>query len=173
MQKTRLFPSSSFIVDVQGLLFEKHLLACSDIVSCSIHTSFLSKPYIVTSDGQYYIASYVSGITRFWLLHQLESPPSFIAFSLSFDAPFLIIQCLHSCVNYKLSAYENTEDETETVYCKLEEMQNCSNLLKISLPKRRLWINKPLETVLVAFCYFLSIDSLHYMFLPKTPPIMG
>jgi hypothetical protein len=168
---TESLASGNITVKKSGLFTMSCDFICGDSVSCSLCEPLLGTPYLSFPGGMRY--SIVSGkdpTSSLLVVSRYQSVPLYKAWILSDDSLNFHIQHISSGGKYRLSGHLNDDrGEISTFIGYLQWDQGSSSLLDILLPVHIIRARRPVSLVLIAFCYFLSVEYLYWW---RVPPLL-
>jgi hypothetical protein len=144
---------------------------CGDPISCSLCEPLLGTPYIGFPGGMRYSIVPGKGLnTSLLVVGKYQSVPLYKAWVLSDDSLNFHIQRISSGGKYRLSGHLNDDRaEISTFMGSLESDQGSDSLLDILLPVHIMRARRPVSLVVIAFCYFLSVEYLYWW---RVPPLL-
>jgi hypothetical protein len=171
IEEDELIRPGNVTTEILGFTAERHVFAYSGKIAWITRQPFLGKPRLDFPGGMCcLIHRGGNDIARYWTTFKDRSDPLYVASS-STNEPLLNIQCPSTKVRYRLTGQLSNDSEEDTVLFSLRSDQNVTELLEIRLPARILHVRKPLNLLLVAFSYFLSIDDLYPRIVPFMVPL--
>jgi hypothetical protein len=143
-----------------------------DLVLCSLSRPLLGTPHICVPGGSRYLMR--SGtqpergpVVECWS----ENIVSHSAWALPEDAPGFYVEESSSAQLYRLTGSSSGGDSArDTVLCCLESESGSNLALEILLPARIVRVVQPISPILVAFCFFLSVEYVYRQCISIWPP---